>query len=305
MGLITKNFSFAAGATIIASEHNDNFDTIYNLVNGQLSNVNIASDAAIANSKLNLAAITQAITFSGATTFSSDITFAGQTIADLGTVTTAAFTAITDLGTVTTANIDGGTLDGVQIGGTTATGELIVNNATDDADGLGSQGTSGQFLTSAGTGVNPTWSSAGFLVFAWSGVDNANSAQYGFYSGTNQKVDAGTGVTYAYLVSDRGTAQTLLNFKFVKTASVNTITINARLWAALTGVNEEAILTVTVGGQSNTVKSVTSDAPAWVTASTIDVSGLTTGTTYDGTVALHDDTAGVDAYCSAVTLTGS
>jgi len=82
-------------------------------------------------------------TFSGTMTFSGNSTFAGTTIADLGTVTTA--------------NIDGGTLDGVQIGGTTSTGELIVNNASDDADGLGSQGTSGQFLQSAGAGVNPTW----------------------------------------------------------------------------------------------------------------------------------------------------
>ncbi len=82
-------------------------------------------------------------TFSGSTIFSGNTTFAGTTIADLGTVTTA--------------NIDGGTLDGVQIGGTTETGELIVNNATDDADGLGAQGTTGQVLMSAGTGVNPTF----------------------------------------------------------------------------------------------------------------------------------------------------
>lgn len=61
---------------------------------------------------------------------------------------------IADLGTVTTVNIDGGT---IAIGGTTATGELIVNNASDDADGLGSQGTSGQALQSAGAGANPTW----------------------------------------------------------------------------------------------------------------------------------------------------
>jgi len=58
-----------------------------------------------------------------------------------------------------TADINGGTLDGVQIGGTTATGELIVNDSSDAADGLGSQGSSGQVLTSAGAGANPTWSS--------------------------------------------------------------------------------------------------------------------------------------------------
>ncbi|RKY32396.1 MAG: hypothetical protein DRP74_02675 [Candidatus Omnitrophota bacterium] len=62
--------------------------------------------------------------------------------------------------TVTDIDINGGTMDGVQIGGTTATGELIVNNASDDADGLGSQGTAGQFLQSQGAGVNPIWAYA-------------------------------------------------------------------------------------------------------------------------------------------------
>ena len=76
--------------------------------------------------------------------------------------TQAAQPNITSLGTITslvatTADINGGTLDGVQIGGTTATGELIVNNASDEADGLGSQGTSGQVLTSAGAGSNLTF----------------------------------------------------------------------------------------------------------------------------------------------------
>lgn len=71
---------------------------------------------------------------------------------------------ITDLGTVTTANIDGGTMDGVQIGGTTATGELIVNDASDDADGLGAQGTAGQFLMSNGTGVNPSFNGSARLL---------------------------------------------------------------------------------------------------------------------------------------------
>src|SRR3990167_7048634 len=60
-----------------------------------------------------------------------------------------------------TVDINGGTLDGVQIGGTTATGELIVNDFADDANGLGSQGTSGQVLQSAGAGANPTWATIG------------------------------------------------------------------------------------------------------------------------------------------------
>ena len=53
-------------------------------------------------------------------TASGTVDFSGATVSDLGTVTTAAFTAITDLGTVTTADIDGGTIDGVTIGGASA-----------------------------------------------------------------------------------------------------------------------------------------------------------------------------------------
>jgi len=59
-----------------------------------------------------------------------------------------------------TADINGGTLDGVQVGGTTATGELLVNNSSDAADGLGAQGTAGEVLTSAGAGANPSWEAA-------------------------------------------------------------------------------------------------------------------------------------------------
>ena len=64
-----------------------------------------------------------------------------------------------------TADINDGTMDGVQVGGTTATGELIVNNSSDDADGLGSQGNIGESLISQGTGVNPIFSPIGQWIF--------------------------------------------------------------------------------------------------------------------------------------------
>src|SRR3990167_1494078 len=112
-----------------------------------------------------------------------DGTTIGGTSAAAGTFTSLNATsggALTgtwsDLGTVTTVDINGGTMDGVQIGGTTATGELIVNDATDDADGLGSQGTSGQYLQSVGAGANPVFDTAApnkseFLVRLDSGAE--------------------------------------------------------------------------------------------------------------------------------------
>ena len=52
MALISKTFTFTAGATIIASEHNTNFDTLYSEINGNIDNANIKASAAIVDSKL-------------------------------------------------------------------------------------------------------------------------------------------------------------------------------------------------------------------------------------------------------------
>ena len=64
MALINKPYTFSAGATIVASEHNSNFDTIYNEFNGSITNANISGAASISDSKL--AQITTAGKVSGA-----------------------------------------------------------------------------------------------------------------------------------------------------------------------------------------------------------------------------------------------
>jgi len=53
MGLIVKSYTFSAGATIIAAEHNTNFDTVYNEINGELNNANIKAAAGIEDTKLD------------------------------------------------------------------------------------------------------------------------------------------------------------------------------------------------------------------------------------------------------------
>lgn len=58
MAIISKPFTFTNGNIVQASEHNSNFDTIYNDYNGNITNANIASNAAIVDTKL--AAITTA-----------------------------------------------------------------------------------------------------------------------------------------------------------------------------------------------------------------------------------------------------
>ena len=67
MGLITKPYTFSNGATIIASEHNSNFDTLYNLVNGGLDTANLSATALIALSQISWS---QAITMTGVITMS-------------------------------------------------------------------------------------------------------------------------------------------------------------------------------------------------------------------------------------------
>lgn len=78
-------------------------------------------------------------------------------------------------GIFTAPDINGGTLDNAQIGGTTATGELIVNDSLDDADGLGSQGTSGQVLQSQGAGVNPVFDDPDIELISVTSVSSTNS----------------------------------------------------------------------------------------------------------------------------------
>lgn len=52
MAVVSKPYTFSAGATIIASEHNSDFDTLYNLVNGGLDTNNLSPSAAILSTQL-------------------------------------------------------------------------------------------------------------------------------------------------------------------------------------------------------------------------------------------------------------
>lgn len=63
MPLVTKPNTFTAGGTIIASEHNANFDTLYNLINGLLDATNLAPGLALPDTQL--AQITTASKVSG------------------------------------------------------------------------------------------------------------------------------------------------------------------------------------------------------------------------------------------------
>ena len=53
MSLISKVYTFISGATIVAGQHNKNFDDIYNDYNGNITNANISASAAIDYTKVN------------------------------------------------------------------------------------------------------------------------------------------------------------------------------------------------------------------------------------------------------------
>jgi len=241
-------------------------------------------------------------------TFTGTNTFDGATVFD-GTVT---LNAAVDLNAKLTADaneiegsnfdINGGTMDSVNIGGETATGMLFVNDASDDADGLGDQGTTGEYLQSAGAGANPVFAQANGLsnvIFAWSGNDTNDTIVRMDDTGHTPAPGSNDNTFYALRSN---TAKVFQRFKFYKKEGYDTVTIHARIWSENAGATAEAILEVDIGGASNSVTSVTSVAPSWVTATTIDVSGLSDDTLYDGVINMRGENASFGAYCSAITL---
>jgi hypothetical protein len=106
MGLISKPYTFTQGTTIIASEHNSNFDTVYNCLNGNLENTNVSAGAAIAYSKLALSnGIVNADINSAAAIADSKL----ATISTAGKVSAAAITNLGSIGGGTLPVANGGT----------------------------------------------------------------------------------------------------------------------------------------------------------------------------------------------------
>lgn len=90
MALVTKTYTFTAGTTIVASEHNTNFDTLYNLVNGNIDNANIKASAGIVDSKLAQIATAGKVSGASLTSLTSVPSGAGLIpVANIDTGTTA------------------------------------------------------------------------------------------------------------------------------------------------------------------------------------------------------------------------
>lgn len=123
MAIIVKSFTFSPGAIILSSEHNTNFDTLYNLVNGNIDNSNIKTDAGIASSKIDL----------------SSVDINGGTIDG------------TTIGLTTPSSVAATTLKV----GTTNQGDILYDNGTSIVRLPPS--TDGYYLKTQGIGANPAW----------------------------------------------------------------------------------------------------------------------------------------------------
>lgn len=77
-GLVTKPNDFSPGTVIRSADVNANFDTLYTLVNGNISNSNINASAAITNTKINGTAIVS--TGEATQSITSDVTVNGSLI---------------------------------------------------------------------------------------------------------------------------------------------------------------------------------------------------------------------------------
>ena len=83
MATISRPNSYTTNTTIEPSQVNDDFNTIYNDHNGNITNANIAADAAIDESKLSIANLSGLITQQGWEPVTSDTTINSGTETDL------------------------------------------------------------------------------------------------------------------------------------------------------------------------------------------------------------------------------
>lgn len=275
MSIISIPFTFSAGAVVIASQHNSNFTTISSDYNGNIDNNNIASGAAIAYSKINLAtSIVNADVNASAAIVASklDLTSPGS----IGTTAPGAIKSTT-LEATTTLKL-----------GTTHQGDVLYDNGTSLV--RLTPGTSGQFLQTQGASANPQWATASILsnvLFQFSAAVSGTGTGIGEISGTTLTPGAVAG-NYRFLSrrsGGSGSYNTVWATKWKKIAGVSTVTYYAQIWNS-GEVSETSNIKVDVGGQNSNVSGTANQqTPEWVT-NTIDVSSLSNGTVYDVTVSV-------------------
>lgn len=121
MAIVIKPFTFVPGTVIRSSEVNLDFDVLYNLVNGNIDNANIAAAAAIALSKLQSVAPGQVLMGNGGGVITPTTLTGNITISPTGVVT------VTGSGGGPPGTYNNSTLTGT----TTVTGPTTFSGTTD------------------------------------------------------------------------------------------------------------------------------------------------------------------------------
>ncbi len=262
MGVISLPFTFSAGAVIIASQHNSDFNTIYSEFNGSIDNDNIKAAAGIAYSKLTLTgSIVNADINASAAIVGSKLNLASPGAIGSGTPSTGAFSTLKV--------------------GSTNQGDILYDNGTSLVRLV--PGTSGQFLKTQGSSANPVWATASSsnVLFQYAAQVSQQGSKEGEVIGTSLVPGAVTG-NYRFLQT-AGASTVVWATKWTKFAGVSTVTVYAQIWQDGT---ETSGFVATIGGQTGTIAGTGSQTtPEWKSI-TVDVSGLTNSTVYDVSMTL-------------------
>jgi hypothetical protein len=289
MSIIAIPNTFSAGAVIVASQHNANFSTIYSDYNGNIDNNNIVASAGIVYSKLTLTGgIVNADINASAAIVGSKLNLTSPGIIGSVTPSTGAFTTLKV--------------------GTTNQGDILYDNGTSLV--RLTPGTSGQFLKTLGTSANPVWDTVPSLsnvLFQLNANVSNQGTSLGRVRGTTLVPNAQAG-QYDFIQGVSHTAGDLTTVwatKWIKIPGISTITVYAQIWIQTASGSPAVTIKVDVGGANSSVTGTTGQlTPEWKSLS-IDVSGLSNGTTYDVSVIMSGNVNAIQYYLGNLISFGS
>lgn len=150
-------------------------------------------------------------------------------------------------------------------------------------------GNSGKFLTTNGS--SPSWAielNTSNVIFAWSGKMDGSATSYAIATDSLNPITTAVAQSrYFYFKTTNSTGyDDVIKSKFTKISGISTITWYARGVHVSAGTNRYLDVKVDIGGLNSHNAGINAgQTPTWV-SNTIDVSGLTNGTTYDITVSI-------------------
>lgn len=149
------------------------------------------------------------------------------------------------------------------------------------------------------------------VVYSWFGLEDGDEQGPAIYYGPTLTPDKGVTEVkenFFYLVESVNFAD-LIKFKFRKVAAINDLLCYVRMWQKNpSSTNSSAQCKITVGSVDVTLTGTNWQLTPEEVSDTLDVSSLTDGTVYDGTVSLRNTKSTPntrEAYLSAVHILGA